>query len=66
VFNPDEDSLVVPRDSIGGVPLGLDIAEAIFRSGLKPSNVSLADGVPEPGAACHSEPLKGGRGDKKK
>ncbi|MFL5344890.1 MAG: phosphatase PAP2 family protein [Hyalangium sp.] len=49
-FVPGADSVVVPRDAIGGVPLGIDIAEAIFRGGLKanPSEVSLANGPPAP------------------
>ena len=57
VFDPDEDSLVVPRDAIGGVPLGLDIAEAIFKNGLKPSTASLANGVPPPPTPDTAEPM---------
>ena len=67
-FNPDPDSVVVPRDSIGGVPLGLDIAEAIFNNnnGLKPSTASLAKGVPPPPATPYkAEPLGCRRRDKK-
>jgi membrane-associated phospholipid phosphatase len=57
-FDPDADSLVVPRDSIGGVPLGLDIAEAIFKNGLKPSSASLAKGVPPPPSSSSTpEPM---------
>lgn len=45
VFEPQA-RLVVPRDDIGGVPLGLRIAEAVFNGGLKPSTASLAGGLP--------------------
>ncbi|HEX5745763.1 MAG TPA: phosphatase PAP2 family protein, partial [Archangium sp.] len=64
-FNPDPDSVVVPRDSIGGVPLGLGIAEAIFNNGLKPSTASLAQGVPPPPATPSKEEPLGRRRDKK-
>lgn len=67
-FNSDPDSLVVPRDSIGGVPLGLDIAEGIFNSGLTPSTASLANGVPPPPSPARgSKPMgRGGRKQGKK
>jgi hypothetical protein len=66
VFDPNPDRLVVPRDSIGGVPLGLDIAEGIFNSGLTPSSASLANGVPPPpDKSCQAAPL-GGRSRRKK
>ncbi|MFE8601180.1 hypothetical protein [Archangium violaceum] len=44
--------------------LGLEIAEAIFQSGLQPSTASLANGVPPPPSTARgSEPLgrRGGR-----
>ncbi|HEX8825095.1 MAG TPA: phosphatase PAP2 family protein [Archangium sp.] len=63
-FDPDPDSVVLPRDSIGGVPLGLDIAEGIFKSGLKRSNASLARGVPPPPSTPPKEPW--GRGHLRK
>jgi vanadium chloroperoxidase len=69
VFDPDEDSPVLPRDSIGGVPLGLDIAEAIFNGGLKPNakEVSLANGPPPPPSAPYKkEPMRCRPGNKKK
>jgi membrane-associated phospholipid phosphatase len=66
VFDPNA-GLVVPRDNIGGVPLGLDIAEAIFQSGLKPSSASLGKGPPAPpDPSCKKPPMHWGRRGKKK
>jgi vanadium chloroperoxidase len=64
-FNPNAD-LVVPRDAIGGVPLGLDIAEGIFNTGLKPSTASLANGVPAPSPVRPTLRVKSGKKAKKK
>jgi membrane-associated phospholipid phosphatase len=69
VFDSSEDSPVAPRDAIGGVPLGLDIAEAIFKGGLKPNAnaVSLANGLPPPPDPSYKrEPLRCRHGGKKK
>jgi len=65
VFDPNA-RLVVPRDHIGGVPLGLEIAEAIFTSGLTPSSESLAGGPPSPPSGAYPTASSGGKGGKKK